>query len=193
MKKILSSVFALGLLIGFTAQAHAAASQTFQLAVTVAADEISISVDSASLGVIGVGQTAITALGSHANVANDGWGTIRLQVAAVTNAAHTANWTQRTDDPGAGLNADEYRLGAIFTQWDRAVIAGDFLATDICQTTAISADATTHALDAEDIGFKGENVTPGAQRACHFMFQAPATVNNPGAMEIDVTISAILM
>lgn len=185
-------------MVAFSGLAKAASSEAFHLVVVVASDEIAVDVTGVdnngyvNLGVVQAGNALVTSSGQHSNVMNVGYGTIDLQLQAVTNA-NNSTWTQRTDAPSNPLNANEYRLGGIFTQWDRSTIAAsDFGADDIFQTTATTCTATVHAFDSEADGVKGFNVAPGASRALHYMFQAPSTVSNPGEVVMDLVVSAVL-
>ncbi|MBI2119701.1 MAG: hypothetical protein HYT97_08755 [Elusimicrobia bacterium] len=105
-------------------------------------------------------------------------------------AGTTGNWTPVITLPGA----NQYRLSAIWHQWDVTPAVTEFQDNDILTTsydtstnTKFFNDTETHLTD----GVKGNNVQPNEERNLFIKLDAPAS--GTGSARAEVNVSAVVV
>lgn len=118
---------------------------------------------------------------------NDGNGAVSY---AIKVTSTTGNWTLVAGVPGA----NEYRLSAIWHQWDSKPAVTEFNANDILSAndqtssdTAFFNDNETH----ETNSVKGANVPANEERNLYLKFDSPASGSGSAKAHIGITAIAI--
>jgi len=198
MKKSLL-LAALGLsLLGLAAASQAATTLTYNLVVTISTSAIDISGPAADGAFIPFGSPVVpgNTTGALAKMIFNNLSSVstihfNLSAGPVTGFG----WTyDAAGDPSAGLPpANQYRMSAMFTQWDRvpAPNIANFQANDVLTAAATPASATQFAWDTEADNFKGFGVTTGQAKDMFVLIEAgAATTATAGTITPTITIAA---
>ncbi len=171
----------------------------FNIIVSIEANDIALEISAGEYHAfldktaVRTGETIITPAKQDVTVTNVGGRNITVSIQASTNETSVGHWTQRVDGLGNTLNANEYRISAIFTNAQRSVMtAADFGDEDVLNTVLKPATSTALAYNQELDRYKGFNIPPGESRSLFFRFDAPPTVTYPGELLIDIGLHAQL-
>ena len=118
---------------------------------------------------------------------NDGNGAVNY---AVKVASTTGSWTLVSSVPGAS----EYRLSAIWHQWDSKPSTSEFQANDILTASDQTSSDTILFNDNEShatTGVKGYNVPTNEERNLYLKFDSPASGTGSSTAHVNVTAIAI--
>jgi len=201
MKKRLLMLAAMGLLVlGISAASYAAAAMSYNLVVTIATSSLSFTGPATDGGTINLGliSPSSTLLSTNYGFTDTGFApTIHYSLSVTAQAAN--GWSLYTGT--AAVPNDQYRLRAMFTQWDRGkngqpgtlVQAGDFANNDILTNAVQAATANVFAYDGEgNTLHDGQGVTAGSARDLFFLVETGAvTAGLAGSVSpfLNVTIA----